>query len=199
MTELESSGTRHRLALAGGLLVLLVAASLGILSLVPCLLPPLTGDDPNRLMAVLSQTIETKGIDAAVGRYRTLRARGFPGLQESESDTNRLGYALLQKGQAESAIRVFQLNVETHPDSANVYDSLAEAYLTAGNTPLAIANYEKALAIDPAKKSTVTAARSHRPDTATLLTPGALPYLQRTRRDPVWCGSNGAPQRLEAA
>ena len=138
MTEPVSPGARHRLALAGGLLVLLVAAGLGILSLIPGVLPPLTGDDPHRLTAVLSHTIETKGIDAAVAQYQTLRAQGFRGLQESESDTNRLGYALLRKGQAESAIRVFQLNVETHPGSANVYDSLGEAYLTAGNRPLVI-------------------------------------------------------------
>jgi len=143
--------------MAGGLLIVLVAAGLGILSLIPGVLPPLFGEDPNRLTAVLSRTIEAKGIDAAVEQYRTLRAQGFPGLQESESDTNRLGYALLQKEQAQSAIQVFQLNVETHPASANVYDSLGEAYLAAGNKPLAIANYEKALAIAPAKKSTVAA------------------------------------------
>jgi uncharacterized membrane protein len=47
--------------------------------------------------------------------------------------------------------------VETHPRSANVYDSLGEAYLAAGDRPLAIANYEKALAIDPKMKSALTA------------------------------------------
>jgi uncharacterized membrane protein len=106
---------------------------------------------------VLQQTIETKGIDAAVAQYRTLRAHGFPGPQESESDTNRLGYALLRTGETGSAIKLFQLNVETHPHSANVYDSLGEAYLAAGNRPLAIENYEKAIAIDPKKKSAVSA------------------------------------------
>jgi hypothetical protein len=35
-------------------------------------------------------------------------------------------------------IQVFQLNVETHPGSANVHDSLGEGYLPAGNRPLAI-------------------------------------------------------------
>jgi hypothetical protein len=75
--------------MAGGLVVLVVAAGLGILALIPGVLPPLAGEDPNRLTGVLSQTIETKGIDAAAAQYRTLRAEGFPGLQESESDTNR--------------------------------------------------------------------------------------------------------------
>ena len=136
---------------------MLVAAGLGILALVPGLLPPLSGDDPTQVTALLSQTIDTQGIDAAAEQYRALRARGFEGLHESESATNRLGYALLQKGHTESAIQVFQLNVETHPGSANVYDSLGEAYLAAGNRPLAIANYEKALALEPTKKSAVSA------------------------------------------
>ena len=106
---------------------------------------------------MLSRTIETEGIDAAVAQYRTLRAQGFRGLKESEADTNTLGYALLQQGQTQNAIQVFQLNVETHPASANVYDSLGEAYLAAGNRALAITNYQKALAIAPEKKSTVAA------------------------------------------
>jgi uncharacterized membrane protein len=106
---------------------------------------------------VLSRAIDAKGIDAAVAEYRALRAQGFPGLQERESDTNRLGYALLRQGRADNAVQVLQLNVETHPSSANVYDSLGEAYLAAGNRPLAIANYEKALAIDPRMKSALRA------------------------------------------
>ena len=132
-------------------------AGLGILALIPGVLPSLGGDDPNRVTSVLSYTIQTKGIDAAVEQYRALRAQGFPNLQESESDTNRLGYALLQEGQVADAIQVFQLNVETHPGSANVYDSLGEAYLAAGNRPLAIANYEQALALEPTKKSAASA------------------------------------------
>jgi Tfp pilus assembly protein PilF len=39
--------------------------------------------------------------------------------------------------------------VEAYPQSANVYDSLAEAQLKSGNKAEAIRNYEKALSIDP--------------------------------------------------
>src|SRR5439155_1605928 len=70
-------------------------------------------------------------------------------------DTNRLGYRLLGKGETESAIQVFRLNVETHPGSANVRDSLGEAYLAAGNKPLALESYQKAVAIDPKMKTAV--------------------------------------------
>jgi hypothetical protein len=43
--------------------------------------------------------------------------------------------------------------VEAYPNSANVYDSLGEAYFLSGNTPEAIQNYEKSLTLDPANTS----------------------------------------------
>ena len=44
---------------------------------------------------------------------------------------------------------VFKLNVEAHPDSSNVYDSLAETYMNRGERDLAIKNYEKSLELNP--------------------------------------------------
>lgn len=151
----ERAGARRRFVMAGGLLVLVVAMGLGFLAATQGLRLP--GKDPKRLSDVLSQAIETQGIDAAVAQYRNLREQGFPGLRESESDTNNLGYALLGEGQTESAIQVFRLNVEAHPASANVYDSLGEAYLATGNKVLAIESYQKAMAIDPKKKTAIAA------------------------------------------
>ena len=148
---------KQRLALAGGLVTLIGALALGILAMVPGLLPRLGGGNPNRLSTVLLQTIDSKGIEAAAAQYRTLRAQGFRGVDESEADTNTLGYALLGRGHIAAAIGILQLNVETHPNSANVYDSLGEAYLAAGNRALAIANYEEALSRDPKSKSAAAA------------------------------------------
>ncbi len=155
MTASVSTGPRQRatargrLVLVGGLLVLAAALTAAATS----------GGvrRANRLTDVLAQTLEAEGIDAAAAQYRQLRDTGFAGVYESESDTNRLGYALLRKGRKESAIRVFQLNAEAHPASANVYDSLGEAYLAAGDKRLAIASYEKAVAVDPAMRSAVAA------------------------------------------
>ena len=72
---------------------------------------------------------------------------------ESESAVNRRGYELIRKGDVQGAIRVFQQNVEAHPESANVYDSLGEAYVEAGDTARAVENYRRALAINPRSKS----------------------------------------------
>ena len=62
---------------------------------------------------------------------------------------NSDGYNLLQNGKVEEAIKVFKLNTELYPGSGNVWDSLGEGYMVAGNTDLAIQNYEKSLEIDP--------------------------------------------------
>ena len=47
------------------------------------------------------------------------------------------------------AIEIFKLNVEAYPASANVYDSLGEAYKSAGEREPAIQNYRKALEMNP--------------------------------------------------
>jgi tetratricopeptide (TPR) repeat protein len=63
---------------------------------------------------------------------------------------NRLGYHLLASWELfDEAIAVFELNVEWEPETVNVYDSLGEAHMLAGNDELAILNFEKVLALDP--------------------------------------------------
>jgi len=71
----------------------------------------------------------------------------------SEDDLNEWGYSFLQKNELEKAVEIFKLNVILHPESANVYDSLGDAYLKIGNKELAIKNYRKALELNPEKKS----------------------------------------------
>ncbi len=53
----------------------------------------------------------------------------------------------------QEAIKLFKLNVEYFPDSWNVYDSLAEAYMKNGNNDLAIKNYEKSLELNSENKN----------------------------------------------
>jgi peptidylprolyl isomerase len=101
------------------------------------------------LSQVLSRTLADKGIDAAVAQYRELKSRGFDNLYAAEGDVNMLGYRLLQQRKTKDAIEILKLNVEAYPQSANAYDSLAEAYMVNGDTALAIENYEKSLALDP--------------------------------------------------
>ena len=67
----------------------------------------------------------------------------------SENDLNNLGYQFLFTGKVEPAIEIFKNNTEMYPDSWNVWDSLAEAYMKKGDKELAIQNYIKALNMSP--------------------------------------------------
>jgi tetratricopeptide (TPR) repeat protein len=49
----------------------------------------------------------------------------------------------------EAAILAFSFAVKEFPNSSNAYDSLGEAYMTKGDKPRAIENYERSLALDP--------------------------------------------------
>ena len=69
------------------------------------------------------------------------------GAVDTEATLNRRGYELLRQGDLQGAIRVFESNVAAYPGSANVYDSLAEAYERTGKLDLARTNYEKAVAV----------------------------------------------------
>jgi tetratricopeptide (TPR) repeat protein len=67
----------------------------------------------------------------------------------TEANLNDTGYELLTSGKIKEAIEVLSLNVKLFPDSWNAYDSLGEAYATAGQKDLAIQNYEKSVQLNP--------------------------------------------------
>jgi Tfp pilus assembly protein PilF len=59
---------------------------------------------------------------------------------------------LLGGGKNDEAIAVFKTNVERYPTSANVYDSLAEAFEKTGKLDLAKPNYERAVELGSKNK-----------------------------------------------
>jgi CubicO group peptidase (beta-lactamase class C family) len=88
-----------------------------------------------------------KGIGEAaklVSEYRKKYPENF-----NELAINRVGYTFLNANRNQEAIQVFRLNVEAFPESANVYDSLAEAYMKNGDKDLAIAYCKKTLEMIP--------------------------------------------------
>ncbi len=92
-----------------------------------------------------------QNIDQALATYRALKAKNPT--HHFEHTLNSLGYVFLRSGKLQNAFKLFQLNVQEHPTSSNVYDSLGEAYYTAKNYPLAKKNYTKALALDPQSRN----------------------------------------------
>lgn len=104
-----------------------------------------------RIVGLLYERAVQNGLEGAIAYYHELRSGEdeFTRYDVQESQLNALGYRLLQDGKTELAIGIFVLNVSEHPESANVYDSLGEAYAAAGEKELAIQNYQKSLALDP--------------------------------------------------
>ena len=70
-----------------------------------------------------------------------------------ERELNEWGYQLLQGGKPKQAIEIFRLATRLYPESANAYDSLADAYDQSGNKAEAIENYRRSIALNPANKN----------------------------------------------
>ena len=94
-------------------------------------------------------TAKLGGVDAVLDKYEELKSAGDKKQRPPEFVLNAVGYDFLRDGKTDEAIRLFQRNVEEYPESANVWDSLGEAYAAAGKKDLAIENYEKSLELDP--------------------------------------------------
>ncbi|MEJ2502693.1 MAG: c-type cytochrome [Gemmatimonadota bacterium] len=92
-----------------------------------------------------------EGPGAGEARYLELLAIYGPGALP-EPAVNRLGYTLLDRGDAEAAIVAFRLNADAHPDSWNAWDSLGEAYERAGNDGAAVDAYRRSLELDPSNE-----------------------------------------------
>jgi tetratricopeptide (TPR) repeat protein len=97
----------------------------------------------------IEQEIEKSGFKAGMKKFRALRSDPEKKLYFEENEFNAMGYRLMGKAKIEEAIEVFKLNVDMHPDSANAYDSLAEAYMNSGDVKNAIKNYKKSLELNP--------------------------------------------------
>lgn len=116
---------------------------------------------PRTMEEELMAAYGTGDVQAALERYGELekRYRDRGAYDFNEGPLNSFGYHLLAEDDVDGAIAVFRLNVEEHPDSGNVYDSLAEAYLTAGERELAEVFYRKSLEVDPENRNAVAKLR----------------------------------------
>lgn len=95
------------------------------------------------------ELLETGRVEEAIAAYRQLG-------QSDEQQLNNTGYALLGAGKVDAAVAVFELNAELHPQSANAYDSLADAYLARGDRAKALEaarKIEENLALDTNTRS----------------------------------------------
>ena len=110
---------------------------------------------PMTLDEELAEQYRMKGLKAALDDYAELKRKfyGRASYDFGEGSLNSFGYDLLEKKDTAGAIQVFKLNAESFPESANVWDSLGEAYMKSGDPKNAQLNYEKALTLDPTNES----------------------------------------------
>lgn len=97
------------------------------------------------------KAIHEQGVEPALQLFAAqLKDGSIP-----EGALNSAGYHLLWQKKTGDALRLFRLNVELHPQSANAFDSLGEAYMNTEDKARAIENYEKSLALDPKNNNAV--------------------------------------------
>ena len=99
---------------------------------------------------VLISAYREGGYDAAVAQYASIKANQADLYSLDDGDLNDFGYfLLLDQKKNDEALRIFRMNVEAFPNSANARDSLGEALEITGDKAGARAAYEQALKIDP--------------------------------------------------
>jgi tetratricopeptide (TPR) repeat protein len=90
----------------------------------------------------IAARLRNGGIDAALAEYRRIQ-EGQPAATP-EKLLNDLGYSLLNQARFKDAIRAFRQNIAAYPTSANVYDSMGDAYLADGHPTAARDAYRRA-------------------------------------------------------
>lgn len=93
-----------------------------------------------------------KGFNDALSVAKALKSTE-PSIDLNEEALNAWGYQLVSQKQLSKAVAIFKLNTQLYPTSANVFDSLGEAFEMMEEKAEALINYKKVIAIDPAHKN----------------------------------------------
>ncbi len=92
----------------------------------------------------LSADMAEASMSEIMDHYAGISARYGYDVKIPETTLNILGYRALNQNEYDLAIERFKKNVELYPGSANVYDSLGEAYERMEKKEAALENYKKA-------------------------------------------------------
>ena len=86
--------------------------------------------------------------DTGVAEVKSVDQQYGPDILNEET-LNQLAYQQLNRKRNPAALALFRLNAARHPDSWNVYDSLGEGLLAAGDTAGAAKAYRRSLELNP--------------------------------------------------
>ncbi len=102
----------------------------------------------------MAQKIMAEDIESGIRHYQTKKLDTTM-YHISEGAINVLGYQFLAEDHLEEALKIFELNINEHPNSANTYDSYGDALLVKGDSLKALQNFKKCFQMD----TTLTYAR----------------------------------------
>ena len=108
--------------------------------------------DPETLDNVLLETIQEKGVEEAVTKYRDLRKTyyGSGSYDFSPASLNGLAETLAREKQdLAGAMAIVELNLEFYPEEAEIYVMRGQLQAAQGDTEAAVGSVKKALALDP--------------------------------------------------
>jgi len=79
----------------------------------------------------------------------TLFAKDLRLIRTYSKKVSEIGNSWVEKGNYNAAIRVYLIKVKLLPESWDVYEELAEAYMKNNQNDLALINYEKSVKLNP--------------------------------------------------
>jgi hypothetical protein len=106
---------------------------------------------PRSIAATMLRPLHEQGVQAAIAKYKELKASAPGDYIFNPGELNRPGYGLLRKGRVADAVALWELNAREYPDDWNVHDSLGDGYAASGPgfADKAIASFERSLALHP--------------------------------------------------
>jgi hypothetical protein len=107
---------------------------------------------PRTLNAVLSDAIDTQGIDAGVKLYRDLRGQyyGTGAYDFSETPLNQLAESLLARHKTKDAVAIMEMNfAANNPQSIWAFHVLAMSHQANGEKDKALADFRKVVELHP--------------------------------------------------
>ena len=97
--------------------------------------------DPNGKIVNAAHRLSPEDFDTFITDLFTY----MPGSLLTEEDINMMGYSLMRFDKYKQALSLFQKNLENHPNSANVYDSLGDGLMALGRGEDAVPLFQKAV------------------------------------------------------
>lgn len=115
---------------------------------------------PDTIFHKIKLAVLTDDIDELYMLFDIIKLEDTSVSNRREIPINQFGYELLVWQQPDMAAEVFKLNIDLFPQSANVYDSYAEAILILADTTGSVIYYQKSLELNPENQNAINVLKS---------------------------------------